>query len=378
MFSAASSATAPRAPHPPAHVGRVVALLGVSLLLHAWVLGGMLRGIDDMPAMNERPARTVTAVLLVPPAPLPAVSRATRPPRIAAAAAARPAPPAEVAVPPPDEALLAEATGPAAPPPEQSPPSDTQTTAAAPEVAPEPVLPTQQLLAGADLAAELAQTGFDADGLPPQATYVYRTTGSEYQALSAETAIAWSLAADGRYLARLTTVVLGITALELTSSGTVRRFGLAPERYTQKRIRRAAEAANFDWDRQRVTFSARSFERELREGTQDRLSFQFQLMALAQRLPERFRAGATVEFPVAGPGGVDIYAFRVGDEETIVTELGTWVARKLERPPGVDGADARIEVWLAPSLQWLPVKLRFTDRRGRTTENVLLRIEHAS
>jgi hypothetical protein len=41
----------------------------------------------------------------------------------------------------------------------------------------------------------------------------------------------------------------------------------------------------------------------------------------------------------------------------------------------VGGADSRIEVWLAPALQWLPVKLRFTDRRGQTTENLLLRIE---
>jgi hypothetical protein len=124
-----------------------------------------------------------------------------------------------------------------------------------------------------------------------------------------------------------------------------------------------------------VTFSTRSFERELREGIQDRLSFQFQLMALAQRLPERFHAGAAVEFPVAGPDGVDVYAFLVGDEETIATELGEFVARKIERPRSVGGADSRIEVWLAPALQWLPVKLRFTDRRGRATENVLLRIE---
>jgi hypothetical protein len=30
-----------------------------------------------------------------------------------------------------------------------------------------------------------------------------------------------------------------------------------------------------------------------------------------------------------------------------------------------------MEVWLAPALSWLPVRLRFTDRYGRVTESVL-------
>lgn len=369
-----------RVAHPPAHVGRAVALLGVSLLFHWWVLDGMQRAADDVPAVNERPARTVTAVLLAPPPPPPppVVRRAPRPPRAA--------PPPAVAAPAP-EIAPEPAPAPTQPPPieqqpvEPAPLPANETPAAQPEAAPaaveDPVLPTERV-DGTDLAAELGETGVLPGGLPARATYVYLTTGSEYKVLTGETSIAWTLADDGRYEARLATVALGITALELKSTGAVRRFGLAPERFTQKRIRRSEEAANFDWNKRRVTFSTRSFERELREGIQDRLSFQFQLMALAQRLPERFHAGAAVEFPVAGPDGVDNYAFLVGDEEMIVTELGEFVARKIERPRSVGGADSRIEVWLAPALQWLPVKLRFTDRRGRTTENVLLRIEDGS
>ncbi len=363
-------------------------MLGVSLLAHWWVLGGMQRLADEKPAVNERPARTVTAVLLAPPPPPPpppVVRRKPRPPKVAPPPApVAPAP--ELAQTPLLEPERAPDPAPAQPPIEKQPVEPlpalaNETPAAQPEAAPvtveDPVLPTERV-DGADLAAELAETGVLPGGLPARATYVYLTTGSEYKVLTGETSVAWTLADDGRYEARLATVALGITALELTSTGQVRRFGLAPERYTQKRIRRSEEAANFDWDKRRVTFSARSFERELREGIQDRLSFQFQLMALAQRLPERFHAGAAVEFPVAGPDGVDTYAFLVGDEETIATELGEFVARKIERPRSVGGADSRIEVWLAPALQWLPVKLRFTDRRGRTTENVLMRIDDGS
>jgi hypothetical protein len=384
---------ATRAEVAPPHVGRALALLAVSLLMHGWILGGVQRAADDVPSVDERPARTVSAVLLAPPPPPPpprAKPRAARAP--GAPPAVKPAPPvvAELA-PSPDAAVAPQPMEPApsaqpqrvepepqaveAPPQAVEPaPSPQSDTPAAPAAEPAPVLPAQRV-DGTDLAAELAETGVPTDTLPARATYVYLTSGSEYKVLTGETSIAWSLAADGRYEARLTTIALGITVLELVSTGQVRRFGLAPERYTQKRFRRSAEAANFDWSARRVTFSTRSFERELREGIQDRLSFQFQLMVLAQRLPERFHAGAAVEFPVAGPDGVDIYAFLVGEEETIATELGAFAARKVERPRGVGGADSRIEVWLAPALQWLPVKLRFTDRRGQTTENLLLRIE---
>jgi hypothetical protein len=371
---------------PPSHAGRALLLLSASLLLHWWVLGGMQRAVDDVVAVNERPARTVAAVLLAPP-PAPPAPVVRRVPRPLVSARRAPAPAADIAPaskpsPPTIEQHPAESV----PPPEQQPvdstPPPVDAAPAAPaEVAPaafeDPALPAVRV-DGTDLAAELAETGVLPGGLPARATYVYLTTGSEYQVLTAETSVTWTLADDGRYEARLAAVALGITALELKSTGELRRFGLAPERFTQKRIRRSEEAANFDWSRRRVTFSTRSFERELREGAQDRLSFQFQLMALAQRLPERFSSGAAIEFPVAGPDGVDDYAFVVGDEEVVATELGAFAARKLERPRSVGGADSRIEVWLAPALQWLPVKLRFTDRRGRTTENVLVRIEDGS
>lgn len=376
MSSAVWSASSVSLAHRPAHVGRAVTLLAVSLLVHWWVLGGIERAADEAPEVNDRPARTVTAVLLAPPPPPPPVVRRAPPrPKAGPPPTAQPAPAPEIAPAPPPP-----------PPVEQTPVEDAPLPAnevpasqaeGAPAVIEDPVLPAERA-DGTDLAAELAETGVLPGGLPARATYVYLTTGSEYQVLTGETSIAWTLADDGRYEAHLATVALGITALELKSTGAVRRFGLAPERFTQKRIRRSEEAANFDWNKRRVTFSARSFERELREGIQDRLSFQFQLMALAQRLPDRFRAGAAVEFPVAGPDGVDTYAFVVGGDEPIVTELGEFVARKIERPRGAGGADSRIEVWLAPALQWLPVKLRFTDRRGRTTENVLLRIEDGS
>jgi hypothetical protein len=196
-------------------------------------------------------------------------------------------------------------------------------------------------------------------------------TDSRYSAVTGTTTIEWRVdPATRRYESRLTSSVLGLTVAEITSVGTVRRFGLAPDRYVQKTMTRSAQAANIDWERRVVTFSARSHERPAREGVQDRLSFQFQLMALAQALPDAFRPGVVVTMEVAGNRDVETYRFVVVGPERLETAAGPFDSIKLDRPKG-EGADTRIEAWLAPSLRWMAVRMRFTDRRGNVTESLL-------
>jgi hypothetical protein len=154
----------------------------------------------------------------------------------------------------------------------------------------------------------------------------------------------------------------------------VQRFGLAPDRYTEKTVGRSEWATNFDWEARRLTFSTKNHERELREGIQDRLSFQFQLMALGQRLPHRFRSGGSILLGVGGRDEVSAYRFDITGSERLRTGAGDFDTVKLERPKSADGRDSRIEVWLAPDAAWLPVKLRFTDRRDQVTENLLSEI----
>jgi hypothetical protein len=168
----------------------------------------------------------------------------------------------------------------------------------------------------------------------------------------------------------MTTVALGLTVLELDSQGSVGEFGLAPERYTETRARRSPEAANFDWAGRRVTFSAKTHERPLVEGAQDRISFQIQLMLLGQARPEWFRRGATTVMPMAGRDDVTIYRFRSTGRESTQTGAGLMEAVRIERITSRE-TEARIEVWLVPALNWLPVRMRFTDRLGRVTESVL-------
>jgi hypothetical protein len=73
---------------------------------------------------------------------------------------------------------------------------------------------------------------------------------------------------------------------------------------------------------------------------------------------------------MAGRDDVSTYRFRSAGRATTATGVGELQTVRIERIAAGE-ADARIEVWLAPSLGWLPARLRFTDRYGRVTESVL-------
>jgi hypothetical protein len=239
--------------------------------------------------------------------------------------------------------------------------------AAEPPPEPAPGVPSRPV----DLVAELRELGGAIDALPANGSYVYKMRDSRYSALTGTTTIEWHLdAANQRYETRLRSTVFGIALADISSTGTVGRGGLAPQRYVQKTGTRSPQAANLDWERRVVTFSSRTFQRPASDGMQDRLSFQFQLMALAQSLPDAFRPGATISMEVAGPGDVETYHFLVVGPEAVETETGPIETLKLDRPRGED-AKARIEVWLAPARRYLPVRLRFTDRRDNVTESLL-------
>jgi hypothetical protein len=93
-------------------------------------------------------------------------------------------------------------------------------------------------------------------------------------------------------------------------------------------------------------------------------------MLLGQARPEQFRAGAQTVLWMAGRDDVSAYRFRSGGRDTTETGVGEQSTVRIERVVAGD-SDARMEVWLAPALGWLPVRLRFTDRYGRVTESVL-------
>jgi hypothetical protein len=371
MGSVATSVTP--APLGPA---RFTLLVAASLALHGFVISTAVYRLDLNLADTEPASRTIDATLIVepPPAPPPPVRRVAPPKPRPAVPKPPPPPPApepvavvEPTPPPPDDDRDRPAPGegdvsvmPDAILPPPTPVPDIALVQPAPE--------QPGVARGANLAAELSELGGASDSLPAAGTYVYKLRDSRYSALTGTTTIEWRVdAATKRYETRLRSTVFGIQLADITSSGTIRRFGLAPERFVQKTGTKAPLAANLDWDQHIVTFSSRSYQRPATEGMQDRVSFMFQLMALGQNLPDAFREGTTVTMDVAGPGDIDAYHFTVVGTETVETAAGPIEAIKLDRPR-MEPNFQRVEVWLAPERRYLPVGVRFTDRRDNVTE----------
>ena len=76
---------------------------------------------------------------------------------------------------------------------------------------------------------------------------------------------------------------------------------------------------------------------------------------------------------VAGAGDADIWRFKVGDESSLVLPAGEMRVRQLVRLPRKE-FDSTVEMWLAPDLQHLPVRLRVTQASGDVADQQLSRM----
>lgn len=169
---------------------------------------------------------------------------------------------------------------------------------------------------------------------------------------------------DGQhYQARQELKVLFLGGRTQTSTGDITPRGLLPQRFGDRS--RSEKAAHFDYERGRVTFSANNPEAPLVAGTQDRLSIFVQLGALLAGAPERYPKGTRISLATVGASSADIWSFTVGAEETLHLPVGEVRALKLQRLPRRDhDYDQKAELWLAPELGYVPVRIRLTQANG--------------
>ena len=161
-----------------------------------------------------------------------------------------------------------------------------------------------------------------------------------------------------------------------TSTGNITPQGLAPVRYGEKRASRGERAIHFQRDRNVVSFSNRQEEISLPAGVQDRLALRYQLGWLLQATPSLQQVGSVLEVPVATPSGVDRWRMVVQKHEILHTETGDFQALYLVREKRADRAyDQSLEVWIAPSVFWLPIRVRIVDATNRSLDAVLIKTQ---
>lgn len=167
---------------------------------------------------------------------------------------------------------------------------------------------------------------------------------------------------DGEtYEARLEVTAPGLPPRVQHSSGRITADGLAPLRFSEKT--RTEQATHFERDAQRLSFSNNQPATALLAGAQDRLSVLLQLGAIVAGAPHRFPAGTSVVVQTATTREADPWTFTVDGEERLELPGGSLPTIKLVRPPRRE-FDQRIEVWLAPGLDYVPVRLRLTQPNG--------------
>jgi hypothetical protein len=146
-----------------------------------------------------------------------------------------------------------------------------------------------------------------------------------------------------------------------TSSGVVTREGLQPMRFSDKA--RSEEATHFDRDAGKVIFSSNRPQADLMEGAQDRLSIVLQLAAIVGGNPAYYPPGTSIAIPTAGTRESETWVFTVEGEEELDLPAGRLRGMKLQRLPR-KAYDSRVELWLAPGLDYAPVRLRLTYPNG--------------
>lgn len=242
---------------------------------------------------------------------------------------------------------------PVAPPPVLSaPPSPTveaTPAAATPDLTPQ--------AAEESAAAPAAAPQAPAAQLPARGRVRYRVDRGDQGFEIGFSVHTWE-AVDGTYRITAVTETSGLIGLfrplrfEVESRGRLTAAGLRPELVvTRQQGREGEDRAEFDWDSMELRVSGRPTE-VLRPGSQDLLSFPYQLGLLAD-------PGSLGSLPILTGKRYADYPVEVIGEEEISVPAGTFRCLHL-RVPGA----ATTELWLAHERALLPVKIQHLDRKG--------------
>jgi hypothetical protein len=194
------------------------------------------------------------------------------------------------------------------------------------------------------------------DSWPTDTRLNYRLAGQFRSGnLHGSARVQW-LRQDNRYETRVDIDVTLLASLVLTSQGEVSAQGLLPKAYEE--LRRSGPRGVRLGDETITLADGRGVPRP--PGVQDTAS---QFVELSHRFAtgqEVLEVGRSISFWMARPGGVDLWTYDIVERELLQTpQLGAVEAFHLKpRPIARPRGNITAELWFAPSLQYLPVRVR--------------------
>ena len=163
------------------------------------------------------------------------------------------------------------------------------------------------------------------------------------------------------YTARLEISHFLLGAKVQTSKGAITAQGLAPLRFGEKV--RSEVAAHFEREKGKVSFSANTPDVPLLPLAQDQVSVFVQLAAMFAADGTAFLPGSKLVFQTVGARGAEDWEFVVAPPERLQLKGKEWFTYKLVREHRAD-YDTRAELWLAPALEGMPLRIRLTQSSG--------------
>ena len=257
-----------------------------------------------------------------------------------------------------------------------APTSDTAASAPAPAAADAPAPATAEPVpqGGRRYKVELPPSArfdmdvarVDADGTKwtGSAVMTWHTDGSRYRA-SVE--------------AGVSLLVTRLNLLVLRSEGAIDDHGIAPDKATEKRARRSETATHFNRNgngkgagANTISFSASDRSYPLLAGAQDKATVPFQLAGIGRADVNQF--GGDIDIQVGEDKSASLFRFQLVGEDELDTRMGKLVTWHLTRPPMPGTYSSRLDIWLAPGMQWYPVQIRNTEASGALTTQTVSKI----
>jgi hypothetical protein len=335
-------------------------VLAVVLATHGWLTDRLADATLGWGAADRAPARMEVAFVkeLQPTAPPVRVAR-MQPPRHRAArhaagsASGASAPRVAAAVPEPapsaPEPVASASEMPASAP-------DTALAAAEPVTASAP----QDAASAPAPAASGPAAGFE---WPPSTRLSYTLTGNVQGPVEGWARVQW-IRQGRHYQVQMDTRVALIASRKMTSDGELTDQGLRPLRYDEETdvLVGTPRRASVRFEEDRVVLNTGQVVARP-EGVQDTASQLVQLVWLFTTRPELLQPGRTVELPLALPWRLDTWVFDVLAPEPVLTAFGEVPTLHVKpRPPERPGNVLLVECWFAPTLQYLPVRIRIQQK----------------
>ena len=333
------------------------------ILVHIWAgqeLGKALDAWRHTPPEPDKPANIQVVDLIKPSAPplapTPPTAPAPSPPQGLSS------PPAEITPSPPvasnPEVLASAASSAMA---DAGAMTSDITTASGPAASMSSVTPTSRPDPAASVSAQ--------EVWPPSFRIQYKLEGHYKGHFTGQAYIVWLRDAD-RYRVELDVQVGALLSHHLMSEGRLSMTGLIPERFAENRrllFQRKKQQLQFEptpHEPQAITVLLPDGTRRAPAvGVQDPASQFVQLAWLFATQPQLLAQGQHMSFPLASFRRSDVWTYQVGETVMVQTPLGEVAAthakpqREVEPMPG----NLQVELWFAPSLRFLPVRLRVQD-----------------